>query len=134
MTVTTSQIVLIFNDSLLSVVRLLVQLWKRSGAWFYKGLPQYIRPAPKKPSSMRISASSKSGTFRSADGQNPRKTYGGWSRSGGTSRSLLLMYIIALRYSSCSKLTFSEFTLQFRHQVNKYIFILLLLFFIFGYL
>ena len=78
---------LITNCSLVAV-NWVVQLWKRSGAWFYKGLPRYIRPAPKKPvanSSMRISSvsssSRNSGSFRSSSAQGTRKTYSSWSRS-----------------------------------------------------
>jgi len=63
------------------------QLWKRSGAWFYKGLPRYIKPPPKKPvenSSMRISAvspASRNSSIRSSNTQGTRKTYSSWSRS-----------------------------------------------------
>lgn len=76
--------------SLVAVLCMLVQLWKRSGAWFYRGLPQYVRPAPKKPvqnSSVRIfavsPASSKSSSYQSPN-QSTRRTYGGWSRSSAT--------------------------------------------------
>jgi len=87
------------------MMHLLVQLWKRSGAWFYKGLPQYIRPAPKKPvenSSMRISTlSSKSGVLRSSSSQSARKTYGSWSRTSATRLLLYHSFVYC-----CSKLKF----------------------------
>jgi hypothetical protein len=61
------------------------ELWKRSGAWFYKGIPRHIRPPPKKPvdtSSIRFTSTealARTGSVRSRQSQGP-KSYSAWNR------------------------------------------------------
>ena len=49
-----------------------VQLWKRSGAWFYKGLPKFLRP----------SDDAKEGEGGHGGGRRPRGGGGGGARGG----------------------------------------------------
>ena len=80
----------------------LLQLWKRSGAWFFKGIPKYIIPSSKKSDggleSSRSYGSPKARPETKATrgpGTPTSRNYNTWSRggSGGRSKwSLIYMY------------------------------------------
>ncbi|GBN59841.1 hypothetical protein AVEN_139058-1, partial [Araneus ventricosus] len=55
--------------------------WKKSGAWFYKGLPKYILPGKKSEPSKYSTTASPS---KSADQtQSPQRSYNSWLQSKG---------------------------------------------------
>jgi len=69
------------------------ELWKRSGAWFYKGIPRHIKPAPKKQgdmSSIRFmtaDAVARNSSIRSRQSQGTPKSYSAWSRDSARASS-----------------------------------------------
>ncbi|GFX21798.1 rab effector Noc2 [Trichonephila clavipes] len=61
------------------------QTWKKSGAWFYKGLPKYILPEKKTENSKYSTVASPSKS--SEQNQSPQRSYNSWLQSKGKSAS-----------------------------------------------
>ncbi|GFQ88804.1 rab effector Noc2, partial [Trichonephila clavata] len=61
------------------------ETWKKSGAWFYKGLPKYILPEKKTENSKYSTVASPSKS--SEQNQSPQRSYNSWLQSKGKSAS-----------------------------------------------
>jgi hypothetical protein len=80
------------------------QLWKRSGAWFFKGIPKYVVPTNKKPEaqvapSYRHSPSARSEPKVHMHPAQAGRTYNTWSKGGTTRKSMK----IKLRHAFCQR-------------------------------
>ena len=77
------------------------QLWKRSGAWFFKGIPKYVVPTNKKPEaqvtpSYKRNASSRSDIRVNVHPAQAGRTYNTWSKTAATRKYIRAIFLLLL--------------------------------------